>query len=238
MGALWFGVDVDGTISGIAGIPERTKAVLRRARARGAWVILASGRRPDYLRAISRECGLCSPIVSLDGAWLESADGQWVAKAAIDAEAVSLLEDASGSLGLAMTKIDDHGQILKCLVSGAESALSQLTTRAQAWPGLRLVNRFPTVTEWVRGGLSKGLALTQLSHQYGRPDCLIVFGNDWNDREMFEIADVAYALPTAPLAVQAAADRVLAPIETEPVAQVIEEILDEWNRTKNVSSQT
>ncbi len=232
MGTLWFGIDVDGTLTESEGIPKQTQIVLARARQAGACVILASGRRPGYLWRLSQACGLDSPIVALDGAWVEAADGTVVARVPIDADALAMLEVAATALGLKTTKIGEPNLYCKVIVSGPRRSLDQLAENQDS-SRIRLVNQFPSAAEWVHAGCSKGSGFEALFTRYGRPDQLIAFGNDWNDREMFELADRAYALPSAPQALQAVADEVLAPIATEPVARVIENLLGGRERLRD-----
>lgn len=224
MATLWLGIDVDGTIAEGEEILPWTRAVLRQAREAGVFVILASGRRPEYLQRISQECGLLSPLVALDGALVEGVDGEVVSRLPMADEDVAALAAAAHRLGLTVVKIGDRDECLKVVVSGAPQRLDQLVT-VQRWPRMRRVNQFVGSNEWVRADCSKGHGFDALCARYGRPDQLIVFGNDWNDREMFEVADFAYVLPSAPTKLQAMADQVLPPIQQEPVARVIVDLL-------------
>jgi hydroxymethylpyrimidine pyrophosphatase-like HAD family hydrolase len=229
--AWWFGIDVDGTIADSDGIPEETQALLRWARQQGAWIILASGRRPHYLREISRRLGLDSPVIALDGAWLENSRGEVLMTVPMAAKIVDRLRQEADRRGLRVTLIGEEDVCYKLLMAGDPAELRAL--QQDTWPAVRVVNDFTREIEWVSMESSKGHALTTLIRYFGRPAHLIAFGNDTNDREMFHVADQAYALPSAPQALKDVATRVLEPIETQPVARVIRRLL--WDERENES---
>lgn len=219
----WLAVDVDGTIADGHGVPWLTRQVLGSARKAGAWVILASGRRPSYLRALAATCRLESPLVALDGAWVEDASGVLFSRTTISATQLDALERVAWHYGLQVFPVTEQDCCLKVLLVGEADASSAAV--ASLPMGTRAVNRFLRQTEIVAERVSKGYGFLRLFERYGRPRRMVAFGNDWNDREMFEVADTAYALPSAPPAVQALADAVLEPIATQPVARMVDHLI-------------
>ena len=226
MATVWLATDLDGTISGAQGIAPGTASMLTKASQAGIWVILASGRRPEHVRQIGQQLHLHAPFIALDGALVEVPGQKVFRTCPMDARDVDALCATAEDLGLKPHRIGEHGADFKVVLTGPLEKLEKLFHMgASAWPRLREVNRFARQAEWVRADCSKGRALVDLSLCYGRPDRIIAFGNDWNDREMFEVADLAYALPSAPAPLQALADQVLGPVEEEPVAQIIASLL-------------
>lgn len=219
---IWFAVDVDGTIAEDHGIPWPTRRILREARRSGAWVVLASGRRPAYLRALHDQLSLQSPLVALDGGRVETVGNQ-AFDYPMDPDSVSGLAELARLAAVSMIEITNRAGCLKVVLSGSAEGLNLVT--AQMPDAVRVVNRFPNAIEFVARGCSKGSGLRKLVEYYGRPSRLIAFGNDWNDREMFLEADVACVLPSAPLALQQLADEVLDPIAMQPVARWIDKFI-------------
>lgn len=227
MATIWLATDLDGTISGARGIAPGTASMLTKAGQAGIWVILASGRRPKHVRQIGQQLRLHAPFIALDGALVEVPGQKVFRTSPMDARDVDALCTSAEDLGLELYRIAEGGASFKVVLTGPLEKLEKLCKMgASAWPRLREVNRFADQAEWIRADCSKGRALVELSLRYGRPDRIIAFGNDWNDREMFEVADLAYALPSAPDGLKALAHQVLGPIEEEPVAQVIALLLN------------
>lgn len=66
-------LDLDGTLLGADGqLPPRTRVALRRLRAGGVHVVLASGRAPAGMLRLCQELGLDDPQITMQGALIAS----------------------------------------------------------------------------------------------------------------------------------------------------------------------
>jgi Cof subfamily protein (haloacid dehalogenase superfamily) len=84
----------------------------------------------------------------------------------------------------------------------------------------------PRFLEFVAPGVSKGRAIRWLARRFGIPlGATLAIGDQWNDFEM--IAEVGHgtAMPTAPVAVRAAARYIAPPLAEEGVARIIEALV-------------
>jgi Cof subfamily protein (haloacid dehalogenase superfamily) len=80
----------------------------------------------------------------------------------------------------------------------------------------------PQFLELLNRGASKGNALKALTGILGAPKpCVIAMGDNFNDKELIEAADVGIAVDNAPGAVKAAADVCCARHDMHAVAEVI-----------------
>ncbi|MDH5244226.1 MAG: Cof-type HAD-IIB family hydrolase [Chloroflexota bacterium] len=81
----------------------------------------------------------------------------------------------------------------------------------------------PRFLEFVAPGVSKGRAIRFLARRLGVPlGSVLAVGDQWNDREMLDVAGHGTAMPTAPAEVKAVARYIAPPLEAEGAAQVIE----------------
>jgi hydroxymethylpyrimidine pyrophosphatase-like HAD family hydrolase len=89
----------------------------------------------------------------------------------------------------------------------------------------------PRFLEFLAPGVSKGVGVRWLARRSGVPlgRCLAV-GDQYNDLEMISEVGHGVAMPSAPVAVQAAAQYVAPPVADQGAAQMIERIaLDGWH---------
>lgn len=223
---IWFVIDLDGTLvdeRGVERIPWLTRRVLAQARAAGHYVVLASGRQPETVGRLAQTLALASPWIALDGAWVSDAEGACVTCSAIDPAAVERLMTRAADCGIHWVRIPADGPVLKLIGQGAPAGFDCLVRCVP--PGLRVASRYADSVELVADGVDKGRGLLALFRRYGRPGCVVAFGNDHNDIEMLAQADLALVMPTAPDPLLARADRVLGPIASQPVARAIDRIV-------------
>jgi len=69
------------------------------------------------------------------------------------------------------------------------------------------------VLQGTRADVHKGQALLDIATLKGNPKPLIAAGDDWNDKSLLEVADIAIAMETAPKEIQDLAD-IIAPAAT------------------------
>ena len=89
----------------------------------------------------------------------------------------------------------------------------------------------PRFLEFLAPGVSKGLGVRWLARRLGVPlaQCMAI-GDQYNDMEMITEVGFGVAMPSAPVAVQAAARHVAPPVGEEGAAQMIERIaLEGWS---------
>ena len=83
----------------------------------------------------------------------------------------------------------------------------------------------PRFLEFVAPGVSKGRAVRWLARRLGVPlGAALAIGDQWNDLEMLAEVGHGTAMPTAPLAVRAAARYIAPSVADEGVARMIEEL--------------
>jgi hypothetical protein len=96
----------------------------------------------------------------------------------------------------------------------------------------------PRFLEFMAPGVSKGRAVRWLARRLGVPlgQCLAI-GDQYNDLEMISEVGHGIAMPSAPAAVQAAAQFVAPPVAEQGAAQMIERIaLDGWRAPGGAAS--
>jgi Cof subfamily protein (haloacid dehalogenase superfamily) len=125
-----------------------------------------------------------------------------------------------------------HGPVTKVVALGeGHHSLDVLAEGRAHFAGRAEVTlSHPRFLEFMAPGVSKGMGVRWLARRLGVPlgQCLAI-GDQYNDLEMISEVGHGVAMPSAPVAVQAAARFVAPPVGEEGVAQMIERIaLDGW----------
>ncbi|MDE5868012.1 MAG: Cof-type HAD-IIB family hydrolase [Anaeroplasmataceae bacterium] len=240
--------DVDGTLSVDGIVPNSAKDALVYLRNKGYLVLLCTGRclgqMTDLLNSIHVD-----GIIANNGAYA-SLNGIPFFEAPIDNKEIKKLIDKKLCLGI-LTK-DEYGVVLededvlnefcahfkiqrpkhldlenifsKPIYSLGVYTKEDMTNTIEELANLHFVKVCEVGYDIVSKGISKATAIKALKKLY--PDAkIIAFGDNYNDLEMFEVADEAYAMASAPKALKVLATGVTkAPLE-DGILYAIKELM-------------
>lgn len=200
--------DLDGTLMHGGSITPRTWSVLRQIKLAGLVLILATGRQLDYFLDQGPFNEVFESIVAEDGAVVYFPRR----------DAISL------PFGRIPTSVIHRLEQLKIPL---ERGMSIVATRVpHDLAVLRVLREFSTgvTIEYNRGavmllppGATKATGLAYALRELGfSPRNLVACGDAENDRSMFEMAELAVAVPNALPQIRALADTVITDEELEP----------------------
>ena len=142
-------------------------------------------------------------------------------------------DDYSTFLGARAELVDDlvaaiRRPVTKVIAMGEAGVPASLLGDARsAFAGRAEVTlSHPRFIEFVAPGVSKGRAVRWLARRAGVPlEQVLAIGDQWNDLEMIAAVGHGAAMPTAPAEVRLAARYVVAPLEDEGSAALIEDLV-------------
>jgi HAD superfamily hydrolase (TIGR01484 family) len=235
--------DVDGTLMRVDGtISQTVEAAIRRARAAGLEVTLATGRRySGFVAETARRLGLKAPLVTLNGSEVRWPDGRILVQHALSAEDARFLFELAKTYGARFWAVNtaqevhdettmDHPDAGVWLKFGywapEEAVIQQVWAALEAHGGLELTNSHPHNIEVNPAGVTKASGLAVVCRELGLSSQQVAaVGDSLNDVAMIRWAGLGIAMGNAQPAVKAVADTVTRSVDEDGAANVIEQIL-------------
>ena len=234
-------MDLDGTlIDGDERVSPRVAGAVRAA-ASIMPVAIVSGREPDDVAHFARVVGLDGPQVSDNGARIiDSGTGRTLEEFPLDpADARRILTDPE-ERGLRFFAVDD-GRMARSRAEIADWRITiiaahtltevvsiEMTSAYESAPGISAV---PSVdgrgTRWyinfTRAGVNKGTGVLRYASMVGiDPARVVAVGDSLNDVDMFAAVGTPVAMGNASEEVKRVADRVVAGISEDGLAEAID----------------
>ncbi|MFB4289689.1 Cof-type HAD-IIB family hydrolase [Nonomuraea sp. ATR24] len=249
----WIVTDLDGTLVGrdLAMVPASRDA-LRRFRAAGGQVVIATGRMERSALPYYEELALDGPAILYNGArTVDLATGTVVRSRCLPAAAWKALIDSFDDVtpgaypvvfsGGRAYAVDDVPELrdyarrdrIELADPGSWTALpadevTKCMLIGDQLPRVRVAGTTTvlsedTYLEILPQGVSKGLALRELAEERGvAPAEIAAVGDNPNDLDMIELAGIGAAVGDGHPAVRSAADVVVRPCADGAVAQLVE----------------
>ncbi|MCL6632804.1 MAG: Cof-type HAD-IIB family hydrolase [Alicyclobacillus herbarius] len=237
-------LDMDGTSLDLGlDISEENRRWIQRAMKEGIAVTFATGRHvAGPVQTFMRELQMKSPVVTLNGGEVWTADGRLLERHPLNPEDIRFLYDLAAEFGVHWWATTIDGVVSDTALTDETMAgktwlkfgfyADELYTVARIWQRLEergryaLSNSNPHNIEVNPYGVTKASGLTTVCRELGiRPEEVVVMGDSLNDIPMMRWAGLGIAMGNAQPQVQAEADFVTGVCEAHGVAQAIEHLL-------------
>lgn len=238
--------DIDGTLSKDGIIPASAKEALKMIRAKGDYVMLATGRCLGQMTEILTK-------IDVDGAIMQNGGysivkGNVISKYPIEKDVILRLISDGYKVAIltknSYARIDEdilyhdfasYFKIPSPELKGKEILDEEIYSLGvytykpedlikERYPEIDFVKVAPMGFDVIKKGVNKGLGVKDLRKMY--PNARIIsFGDNYNDLEMLMASDIAICMPTAPELVKKSSDFVTKDVLSDGISYAIKEYL-------------